>query len=481
GSSDKLVVSGDVNIAGGTVKAIATDTIVGTRSYKIIEASSVTGQFDVLDTALVHGVTSSGLDYDPDAVWLSLTAMAFNDPNICLTWNQQQLGGALQDIADDGGNDITDQLQDLTDFNDLRDAYDQLCGQIRPTIAPILLGISRLVMGAASDRIENGYIMPGFASGTRGMGIGGPVAGLDSGRSYTYSPRGAIFAAGNGTAVLSDRPWGIWAKGYGMFGDRQAEEGVWGYQYNAYGISLGVDLKFDEAFVGGITVGFATADVDYDSSFDRSNIDAKHIGIYWRYNPDPWYISGLASVGKLSMGTDRYVDLTGEHLIGEFDGISQSLYVETGSKWRQVNDWQVNPLAGIQLSRVHLDSYTETGGASALSFGEQDYDSIKGSLGGRITRVITASTFGSPATLELRARWIHEFGDVQSVVRTAFATNPDVTFGVRDAKLPRDSALLGTSLNMEVNQQLRLWLDYDVRLNPDEAVHQISVVGQYRW
>jgi len=480
GSSDKLVVVGDVNIVGGTVKAIQTDTIVGTRQYRIIEANAVSGEFDTLDTALVHSVAGAGLDYDPNAVWLWVTAMAFDDPNICLTWNQQQIGGALQQIADQGGNDITDALQGLGDMNDIGDAYDQLCGQIRPTIAPIIFGVSRLIMGAVSDRFE-GASLSGVASTgyNRGMSIEGPLAGPEAGRYYRYSPY-RVVAAGNGSPVLGEMPWGIWAKGYGMFGDRERESGLWGYRYEAYGVSIGADYRFSESLTAGLTVGFAESDVDYFGSADESQIDVMNLGLYARYDGGTWYASGLASIGDLTMNTDRYVGLTSEHLTAEFGGNVVNAYLEAGAKWRQLCGWQINPLAAIQLSRTDLDSYTETGGSSALAFDDQQYDSIKGSLGGRMNTDV-AQWLGVKGTWELRGRWLHELGDIQSTVEAAFASNRDVVFQVRDAKLPRDSAILGTGLNLQLDRQIRVWLDYDVRLNPDETVHLISCVGQYRW
>ena len=64
GSSDKLVVTGNVSISGGTVKAISTETIVGAKQYTIVDANKVTGRFTVLDTALLN-VDHGGAEREP--------------------------------------------------------------------------------------------------------------------------------------------------------------------------------------------------------------------------------------------------------------------------------------------------------------------------------------------------------------------------------------------------------------------------------
>lgn len=265
-----------------------------------------------------------------------------------------------------------------------------------------------------------------------------------------------------------------------MFGDRARESGVPGYEYNTYGVSLGADYRFRPDLTLGLAVGFSETDVDYCRVKDESEIDGLHVALYARYNPGTWYLTGIVGLGDLRFQTDRYVDLTDEHLTADFSGNTFSTYIEAGAKWRRIDRWQINPLASIQLSRLSIDAYKETGGSAALAFGSQDYDSIKGSLGARITTDV-ADWLGGSGLFELRGRWVHEFADIQSSVDAAFASNPDVVFQVRDAKLPRDSAVLGAGLDLELNKQTRFILDYDVRLNPDETTHIVTLLGQYRW
>ena len=83
--------------------------------------------------------------------------MAFDDPNIWRTENQRNVGQALQFIAtNQGGNNNTRTLQGLGNFNQVRNAYDELCGQTRPTLGPITTSLTTNFIGAVSDGLQRG-------------------------------------------------------------------------------------------------------------------------------------------------------------------------------------------------------------------------------------------------------------------------------------------------------------------------------------
>jgi len=481
-SSDKLIVTGDVDIQGGTVKAVEEGTIVGSHEYQIIEANEVTGTFDVLDTALVHSVTDANLGYDDTSVLLYITAMAFDDPNVCQTTNQKAIGPALQQIAEDeGGNDITEALQELGDFEDVRGAYDQLCGQIRPTLGPITTSITSNFIGVISGGLDRKLVAQSNRLGGRALLAMARPDSMTGAVTMDVSAFSQFIAMGNGTNILGDKPWGIWVKSYGMFGDRDSEDGVNGYRYTIYGFGMGVDYQFTENLLMGITSGFSDGQVDYYNSKDESKMKGLHLGLYGRWASERWYANALLAYTGMEYDTDRYVDLTGEHLSGDPDGYDLAGYVEAGLTWRNVRGWQINPMVALQWSSLSLDDYAEKGGSSALTFDSEHYKSFKSSLGARVTKVISEKRDGVKAVWEVRGRWVHEFDDVQSTVDTAFITNPDVIFKVSDSELPRDSAVFGMGLNASLNEQTVISLEYDVRLNADDKAHLLGLALQYRW
>jgi outer membrane autotransporter protein len=85
------------------------------------------------------------------------------------------------------------------------------------------------------------------------------------------------------------------------------------------------------------------------------------------------------------------------------------------------------------------------------------------------------------ADVQLRGRWVHEFGDTQADVDAAFASTPAIGFNVRDQEISRDSAVLGAGVSVDMSATARVYVDYDTRLNRDESIQVVSAALQYRW
>jgi T5SS/PEP-CTERM-associated repeat protein len=482
-TSDRLAVYGDVTIEGGTVQVSSDGTIMGEHDYEIIRASSVVGEFNDLDTALLDfSVSEASLDYNDISVLLHIAAANFDDPNIARTDNQRAVGGALQDIGGQGGNDVTDALQDLETADDVRGAYDQLSGQTRPPLAPMTIAGSSKFLGTVTSRVQT--VQTGLVAGAfdfSPLAAAGPDQVANGSSAQDPATRGQTFAVGNGSRTLAGKRWGLWGRGYGLFGDRDSEGGVPGYTYNIYGGSFGVDYQFSEGFLAGIVGGMSEGDADFRSSRDSTDFGAAHIGLYGSLARGPWFVDSVITFAGLDYETERFVDILDERLTGNFDGHEFAGYVE-GSRSFDLNPkLRLAPLASLQYTYLSLDSYTETGGAAALAFDEQTHESIRGSLGARLTQRLVESAGDFRADLQVRGRWVHEFGDERSSVDSSFASDPTVVFTVRDEETSRDSAILGAGLSAQLSEKTKMYLDYDARLNSDETVQVISASLQYRW
>jgi T5SS/PEP-CTERM-associated repeat protein len=480
-TADELMAAGDVDIQSATVQAILTGTVAGTSRHEIVEANSVSGTFGALDTALLHFfITDAALDYDPNSVWLSVTALPFDDPNIWQTCNQARMAGALQQIAEAGGNDVTDALQALDDINDIRLAYDQLAGQTRPPLAPVTVAGTSKFLGQVSNRVQT--VKTGLMAAVSDSSLVAD-ARADWGRAtiYDVAPQGRTFDVGNGSAVLPGERWGVWGGGYGLYGDRRSENGTPGYDYDLYGGSIGLDYRFTQRFLGGVVGGLAEGDVEFSGSRDNSDLEAAYVGLYGSLAWDEWYVDVAAVYASLQYNTERFVDLFGERLTGQFDGSEIAAYVEAGLNWELAPNTLFQPLISLQYASLDLDSYTESGGVSALSFDEQTYDSVRGSLGARLMSRLIRSAREFHIDGQLRGRWVHEFGDERSSVDAHFASDPAAVFTVSDEELSPDSAVLGAGLSAALDRHTRVYVDYDTRLNRDESLYVISAALQYRW
>jgi outer membrane autotransporter protein len=295
GNSDKLLVTGDVQIQGGTVQTVLTERITGSQQYTIVQANSVqkaSEGFECPGPALYY----LQLGYLTDSMVLSITPRPFDDPQIVTTDNQRAVGSALQRIAGGAGNSITAALLTSDEVDQIRNCYNQLSGQSRPSLAPVTNAGSGRHVGTVSNRLHNvrGGVSYGLGGGPLfAMAEPDNVAGGTS--TYDVNPNGGTFAVGNGTGSLADQKWGFWGKGFAVFGDRESESGAPGYQYTVYGTGFGLDYQFTDTLLLGITGGYSEGEVDHFSSSDTSTISSIPLGVYGSWHTDEWYFDSLLS------------------------------------------------------------------------------------------------------------------------------------------------------------------------------------------
>jgi T5SS/PEP-CTERM-associated repeat protein len=484
GNSDLLSVTGNLNIVGGTIQAVSTETVTGLKQYTIIEAGNVTGSFDAVDTALIDcSILVSddvSLDYGTDSVLLQIQVRPFDDPSIVQTDNQIAVARAFQQIAEGGDNSITTALQNLESIGQVRSAYDQLCGQTRLNLTPVTAVDTSKFMSTVADRLNyanQGLAYYGSDSGPL-LAMAEPDKSIPYSRMYYTTP---YFAIDNNKTNFGYQEWDFWGKGYGAFGDREAEGGVAGYQYTIYGTSFGLDCQINDNTLMGLTAGYSMSRIDSSIAGDESDIYNTHIGIYSSQCADYWHLDSIFTYSFLKYETERFINLVGEKIKGDTDGQGISGYVEASYDWGNIDHWILQPLASFQFSYLALDSYTESGGVSSLGYDDQSYNSYKGSLGIKLTQELFNSNSNSRESIQLRGRWIHEFGDDNSSLDAHFASDPGVVFKVSDEDIARDSAVLGASFNTDLSRYTQLSLGYDVHLNNDDNMHLFSAMFVYRW
>jgi T5SS/PEP-CTERM-associated repeat protein len=479
GNSDKVLVAGSVYLPYDAVMPVPLETLDATREYTLVEASSVEIPIHTWVWPSDPGLIRSSIrtDSEGESVLLRVTVLPFDDPNIVRTDAQCSLGSALEQVADAGGNDVTTALQQLQTGDAVRAAYDQLGGQTMPSLAPVTVATAARHVGMISGRLRSPAASFADAVGRGQSSVaalsGSDSVGVDAGRY--------LFALGSGTPILGGSPWGLWGKGYGLFGERDSESGALGYDYTVYGAGFGLDYRFTDRLLLGVTAGYSDGDVDYSGSRDSSEVSATHGGLYGSYETSRWYLDSILTYADLDYETQRYVDLVSERLDGDSSGDLFTGYLEVGlNRWISQRTL-LQPLAAVQFSTLHIDGFTESGGDSALTFDDQRYDSCKGSLGAKLTRQLWNRGDGRKAALELRARWVHEFGDTKASLDAAFASDPSAAFRVSDGSISRDSAVLGAGLDAWFTCQTRLFLDYGTELSADGTTHLVSAGLEHRW
>ena len=487
GNSDLLSVTGNLDINGGTVKAASTETVTGTKQYTIINAGNITGAFDAEDTAMVDSTIllsdDVSFDYGTNTVLMQIQVRPFDDPSFIQNDNQLAVARAFQQIDNEGDNPITTALQNLDSISEVRDAYDQLCGQTRLHLAPVTVVDTGKFLNTVADRLN--YAIQGLSYYEP---YNGPLLAMAQpdksdaySRMYYTTPYFSTERRTRDIGYQGYEEWVFWGKGYGVFGDRKTENEIPGYDYNIYGTSFGLDSQVSDNFLMGLTAGYSMSFVDSEVDGDESNIKNAHVGIYGSHYANYLHLDSVFTYSFLEYETERKISVMNEKIKGDSDGRGINGYVEARYDWGNINHWVFQPLAAFQFSLLSLDGYSESGGTSSLEYDDQSYNSYKGSLGAKLTKELFNRDRSYRESIQLRGRWIHEFGDSSSSMDAHFTSDPGVVFKISDEDIAQDSALLGITFNADIDSYTRFSLGYDAYLNSDGNMHLVSAMLVYRW
>ncbi len=481
GNSDLLVATGDITINGGTVVAKPMETLTdGSHDYTFLRGNSVSGTFDALDTTLFSSMALFGggsLDYSPTEAHLNITILPFNSPLVCNTSLQFEVGSALEEIANSGGNAITSELQSMN-LSQLQSSYDTLGGEDLPAIQESLIHLSSTFMEMATMRMRG--VSDSLASRSSGaMLLADAGESLDDSAADVKQP---LFAVGNGTKFYSDKDWGFWGRAFGLSGDRESSSNLSGYNYDTFGSCFGIDRRINEQLLVGMILGFSKTDVDIASSRDSTDVDSSHFGLYSSYDAIDWYLDTSLAYSINEYDGKRHIDVGAIHEIAdaEYDGQQFGAAVEFGLRYREDNSL-IEPLVGFDFVHDHKDGYSEKGAPSSnLHVESSNFDSYKSSVGARFVKMFSKESCGCDIRVEVLGKWIHEFGDTRAET-TSYFSGFSSGFTAKGDEIDRDSALLGVGMKAFLNDRSNLFCNYKTTLNKDNGSFLISGGFEYRW
>ncbi|MDO9125466.1 MAG: autotransporter outer membrane beta-barrel domain-containing protein, partial [Parvibaculum sp.] len=177
-------------------------------------------------------------------------------------------------------------------------------------------------------------------------------------------------------------------------------------------------------------------------------------------------LSGIVAYSFQQADTERTVIVGGltDNLTADYDAHTVQAAVEAATDIARGNI-VFTPFAGLAVTQVETDGFTEQGGPAALT-------------------VASASDTIGVSTLGLRARretetlaltgslgWRHAFGDVDPSSRMAFASAPATPFTVRGVPLSENALALDAGIGTKLGDRLSLGLAYAGEYASDARDH----------
>jgi uncharacterized protein with beta-barrel porin domain len=281
----------------------------------------------------------------------------------------------------------------------------------------------------------------------------------------------------------ADKQSNWWGKGFGNVGRQGDIDSMSGYKSKAFGLMLAYDMPLSKETRIGLAGGYANTNIDDNNSIGQTEIDSYQLTGYLSHTPGPWFINGA-----LTFGMDRY-DGSRSIVFGsvnrtasaDYKGRQYSAIVSAGQHF-YFNQTTITPLAALQASRIHIDSYSETGASDLnLRVSSQDYDIVQSSLGVKAEHRIQVRN--GNLYPEMHVKWLHDFTST-SMEQTAAFSGGGAQFKVRGIEQDRNIFNVGAGLTfLSCNCVDNAWTVkgiYDYKWSQSSfSSHQVSVVASF--
>jgi uncharacterized protein YhjY with autotransporter beta-barrel domain len=270
-------------------------------------------------------------------------------------------------------------------------------------------------------------------------------------------------------------PWNFYVRGNVVLAQGFSEPGVSHFDSNTASVQLGTDYRLTPNLLVGLTAGYGHTDVTLDNQGSSATVDSYSPGLYASYANHGWYANFSGNYTHDAYSQSRVIGFLGQTATSAPEGNEGTANLDGGYDFHH-GPWTFGPLAGLQYTHLTVDGYNESGSVADLSVNEQQSDSLRSRLGGRVS--FDYSHFGVQFTPHLDASWQHEFLDQSRGINSQF-NGGSGSFNVQTTNPSRDSALVDAGLDAAINQTIDVFADYTVQAGQENYFGQ-SVQGGVR-
>lgn len=199
-----------------------------------------------------------------------------------------------------------------------------------------------------------------------------------------------------------------------------------GYRMTSWGGTVGIEISPRRDLSCGLAFSALYGDLDTDAADAASGeLDTSYISAFGQYRSGAWKHTLVASLGLADISLNRSVThgLGSYRTSGDTDGLSLGFLYELTRdiSLNGANTAILQPLVNFSYLHTQIDGYTERGSDAALSFGDQNLDSVNFGAGARVQALAGENLLNRNALFEARALAKFNAGDRQSTAGVSFA------------------------------------------------------------
>lgn len=428
--SDLISVTGTAAVANGAILKVSRYGngffTPGTRYTVLTASGGLTGAYSLSNAALSNFYAATA-NYDANNAYLDVTQdRAF--ASAAATPNQFATAGGLQSLS--LSNALRGAIGNLQSDGEARTAFDQLSGDIYPSIKSAIVEESRFIRSTAIDRIRSAF----------------NAVGAQDAPSTTYGFAGLTF----------------WANGYGAWSNTDSDDNASKFSHNTGGFLIGADAPVSESWRLGFLAGYGRSSYDADTNNASGFSDNYTLGAYGGSEIGAVGVRLGTAYTWSGVHTDRSVSFTGfsDRLSGQYDAGAFQAFGDVGYRLdageTSLGRLSFEPFAALAYVNVHTNGFTEDGGLAALTTQSDDTNVTFSTAGLRGASDFTLGGVALTATGSLA--WRHAYGDTTPMTTVSFSGSD--RFGIEGVPIAKDMALIEAGLSTHLNSNVSFGISY---------------------
>ena len=301
--------------------------------------------------------------------------------------------------------------------------------------------------------------------------------------------------------------WGWFLNGVYTTGDKDARGNENQFDFDAYGLTTGLDYRFSGNWVGGIAYGYVDGEADIDdrqgsvsSGEVRAGEGTQDSESHSLVLYGTWYSDNLYFDGSLGFSS---VELEGERSI-QYGNVNQTATMDTdadqvafsfggGYNHNWGSAWNARYFGRLDYVDVEIDGYREEPVARSaegadpsdptqdldsliMDVFDQDIESLQSVLGINLTYV--ANLNWGVLTPYATAQWHHEFKDDSRRITAKYVFDPTNDVLRFNSNGPdEDFYAVSLGFNSVLRGGTQLFLNYDTVLGLDDVTQHVFTAG----
>jgi len=273
---------------------------------------------------------------------------------------------------------------------------------------------------------------------------------------------------------VENDPWNFFVRGNVILAQGFSQVDVSHFDENTESVELGADYRLTPNFLVGLKAGYGHTDVTLDDAGSSATVDSYFPGIYASYANSGWYANFEGDYLHNAYTQNRVISFLGQSANSAPEGNEGVVDLDGGYDFHH-GALTYGPVAGLQYTHLTLDGYQENGSVADLQVNEQQSDSLRSRLGGRISYAYDCH--GITLTPHLSATWQHEFMDQSRGITSQFNTTGLGSFSVQTDSPQRDFAMVDAGVTADLNRTVSVFAEYMAQAGQDNYFGQSVQAG----